>query len=601
MTDQHDQRLREMTFKLMNMAPKAPPFPETPVTTLKPQKTPEVQGIPPRTRTWSGLAVAAAAFGLALLIALPVVLLNRGDTPPANPTTTVPPTTTLIPTPPVATDVTLYFLADYVEDSNVPGPLLVAVHREVEVVSTDSPPQSAFNAMAAAIVELLSGPGDSDAALVPGISTSIPAGTELLGYTVDNTRAQGPGRATLDLSADFEAGGGSFSMMGRLAQLVYTATQFAEIDEVEFQIEGEPVAVFSAEGIVLDGPQTRDDYTGILPLILVESPLPGAVVSSPITIAGISNTFEANLQYRLETRGGSVIASGFTTATCGTGCWGDYAVAFDYGLAERTDGYVVVFESSAEDGRPVNVVRVPVVIEAAEGATGSPTAVFAELPGGAPLDGSTVVASPLMITGRAEGATEISVDGATVPVTDDFFEANVVLTPGRNEIVVGDGVTATVFEVTYVPGGTVEFAFLRRVAADEIAADYAQWLTGEEANRAAVEDGEIAAGESLPNDYYIRNQNPQLRTLPVASDFAVMLPTPAFGSVEVTAVTPAEWLAMFQPDGSPWNAGACDQPDGPVCAEPHFGYFGAGEVGFGYWLTLDADGTVLQVVGQYRP
>lgn len=46
--------------------------------------------------------------------------------------------------------------------------------------------------------------------------------------------------------------------------------------------------------------------------------------------------------------------------------------------------------------------------------------------------------------------------------------------------------------------------------------DLAEMLTGEEANEAAVEDGVIAPGEPVPNDYYIRNENPKLRKLPIA-------------------------------------------------------------------------------------
>lgn len=51
--------------------------------------------------------------------------------------------------------------------------------------------------------------------------------------------------------------------------------------------------------------------------------------------------------------------------------------------------------------------------------------------------------------------------------------------------------------------------------------DLAEFLTGEEANEAAVEDGVIAEGESVPNDYYIRNRNPMLRTLSLASEVSI--------------------------------------------------------------------------------
>jgi len=45
--------------------------------------------------------------------------------------------------------------------------------------------------------------------------------------------------------------------------------------------------------------------------------------------------------------------------------------------------------------------------------------------------------------------------------------------------------------------------------------DLALWFTGEAANEACVEDGGTEC-DPVPNDYWIRNNNPQLRTIPVS-------------------------------------------------------------------------------------
>lgn len=53
----------------------------------------------------------------------------------------------------------------------------------------------------------------------------------------------------------------------------------------------------------------------------------------------------------------------------------------------------------------------------------------------------------------------------------------------------------------------ISFGFIRGfdAAPGVLLFDRAEWLSGEDAQRAAEEEGEISPGEPLPNDYYIRN------------------------------------------------------------------------------------------------
>jgi N-acetylneuraminic acid mutarotase len=52
-------------------------------------------------------------------------------------------------------------------------------------------------------------------------------------------------------------------MQVRLAQVVYTLTQFPTVRRVRFALDGTPVNVFSSEGIVLDHPVGRGDYANL--------------------------------------------------------------------------------------------------------------------------------------------------------------------------------------------------------------------------------------------------------------------------------------------------------------------------------------------------
>jgi hypothetical protein len=604
MRDHLDSQIRELTCKLVHLAPEAPPFPEVSMATL----TPEKQTSSPRPpRRPSAAWAAAAAFVVVLLIGIPLLFL-RGDTEPVAPATTVttiPDTTvTTVPVAVTSFDVTLYYLADYVEASNTPGPHLLAQGMSLSVGSAGE--SGLGDAFLPAFDALLAGPqlDDPDAA---GVSTAIPGETVLRDARLDP--ASGANTVVLDFNRAFESGGGTFSMGARLAQVVYTATQFEGIDAVVFLLEGEPVTVFSSEGIVLDGPQTRADYTDILPLILVDSPAEGATVTSPFDVTGIANTFEANVQYELLIDG-IAVWSGFTTAGCGSGCWGDYTFGAFYDIAEPQTGTLVVFDTSAEDGARQTIVRRSLTL--------TPGEPFDE--GDAPDDlylgagiafssgtgyfpGMVVTDSPLPVEGGTLAAAGVTVNGAAVGLSEfGGFSASVDLVPGENTIPIvtrlGEQMVQDDIVVTYVPGGETNFAFLTQVGTSELTADYAQWLTGDEANQAAFDDGFISSiEEGVPNDYYIRNTNDALRDLPVASDVVVMLISPV--DVAPIAVDIDEWVALFKPDGTPWDYEAGDEP--PTWDEPYFGYYGASSSWTPYWLTLDAEGAVIQIVQQYLP
>lgn len=205
-----------------------------------------------------------------------------------------------------------------------------------------------------ALNDLLSGPNDAEREAF--IGTEIPDGTELLGLNIED------GVATVDLSGEFAESGSSLEETVRLAQVVYTITQFDTVRSVRFRIDGEPVEVFGSHGIALDRPQTRRGYQELLPAILVESPSIGERVDNPVTVSGTANVFEATVSLRILNAGGKEIARTFTTATCGTGCRGDYSVSVSYRVDREQEGIIEVFESSAEDGRPIHVVRIPVTL-----------------------------------------------------------------------------------------------------------------------------------------------------------------------------------------------------------------------------------------------
>lgn len=159
-----------------------------------------------------------------------------------------------------------------------------------------------------------------------------------------------------------------------------------------------------------------------------------------------------------------------------------------------------------------------------------------------------------------------------------------------------DTTTTTVPETTTttepLPEGVREFAYVVAVETSDdgnvvVTADYAQFLTGDEAIQAAIEDGFIVEGEVVPNDYYIVNENPQLREMALDPDAPIVLNACFVDGECVTQVrvTIAQWVALL--DG--------DAPDGLGD-----GFQWYGQAALPYWLILDGE-TIVGIEEQYLP
>ena len=205
----------------------------------------------------------------------------------------------------------------------------------------------------ATVAALLEGPTADEEA--DGLVDAIPDGTELLGLSIED------GVATVDLDGTFDDGGGSASMQGRVAQVVATLTRFDSVEKVAFRLDGEPVDAIGGEGVVVDPPIGRLEIEEQTPQILIESPLPGDTVTSPVRLSGTANVFEANVSIEVKDQTGTVILEAFTTATSGTGTRGTFDTKLNLPTASGTIT-IVTFEASAQDGRPLHVRDVQVTI-----------------------------------------------------------------------------------------------------------------------------------------------------------------------------------------------------------------------------------------------
>jgi germination protein M len=185
----------------------------------------------------------------------------------------------------------------------------------------------------AALDELLKGPTPDEAQA--GLETAIPETAERGGLELaGNTARVGVTPEPVDRPSR--------------AQIVYTLTALPNVERVSFG-DGAPLR--------------RGGFENETPAILVESPLPGETVSSGFEVTGTANTFEATFNYELRDDTERVLAEDFVTATSGSGTRGTFGFKVAYTLEEPTDGKLVVFELSAEDGSRINEHEIPLRLE----------------------------------------------------------------------------------------------------------------------------------------------------------------------------------------------------------------------------------------------
>jgi germination protein M len=271
---------------------------------------------------------------------------SAGGSPAASPA----PSGAASPEPsPATTIVRAYFI---LADGPTGGGGLVPVL--VEVPATKAVARAAMTALLAGHGEPGSYPDSYQS-----ISTAIPTGTTLLGIDIAD------GVATVDLSGEFQAGGGSASMFARLGQVVYTLTQFPTVGSVTLRIDGQPVSLFSSEGIVIDHPLSRADFEDQLPAIFIDGPAWGAAAGNPSRVTGTANVFEAQFRVAIVAGDGTVVADVPVLASCGTGCRGSFDVTIPYRVTKGGWGTVRAYDRSAKDGSVIDVREYPVYLSVA--------------------------------------------------------------------------------------------------------------------------------------------------------------------------------------------------------------------------------------------
>jgi hypothetical protein len=215
--------------------------------------------------------------------------------------------------------------------------------------------EAAANDPTAALNQLVAGP--TQEARDAGYTSAIPAETKVNSVTTSGDTA------TVDLSPEFGSGGGSLSMQMRVAQIVFTLTREPGVKKVVFKMGGEPLEALGGEGLMLDKPQTRDDWESLCPEILVESPVLGDTIESPLVIYGTANVFEALFKLEILNAEGSTVSTARMKATSGTGTRGSWETTQTFELPAGSQAIISALYNSPKDSSRVLVMDVPVLVK----------------------------------------------------------------------------------------------------------------------------------------------------------------------------------------------------------------------------------------------
>ncbi len=191
----------------------------------------------------SGVAAAVAAATVAVAGVAGYFAMNAGDDQPRKPDivqqTQQPNPADTPPVVPTENKATVYWLESSGTSFNL-------VPQGIQVQADINQPSEFLEA---AFNSLLAGPTEGS-----GGSSAIPKETKLLGIKAEGDEVR------VNLSDDFQFGGGSAGMIGRVGQVVYTATALNPNAKVYLELNGEQIEVLGGEGLELEQPLTRENF-----------------------------------------------------------------------------------------------------------------------------------------------------------------------------------------------------------------------------------------------------------------------------------------------------------------------------------------------------
>jgi hypothetical protein len=96
------------------------------------------------------------------------------------------------------------------------------------------------------------------------------------------------------------------------------------------------------------------------PSMIVDTPADGATVTSPVIISGRARVFEAHVSITVYDAAGNVLVDTFTMSAEAAPALAAFSANVPFAVSTLQQGCIRVWEESAQDGSPRNVVQVEV-------------------------------------------------------------------------------------------------------------------------------------------------------------------------------------------------------------------------------------------------
>lgn len=186
----------------------------------------------------------------------------------------------------------------------------------------------------------------------------LPSNTRLLGINIID------GLATVNFSEEvLNSNVGATGEALGIQSIVNTLTEFPQIKEVSFQVEGKVdsrTRDWWGHVGLYEQPFKRNLEKVSDPAIWIIHPAAGQVAGVPLLVKGSANVSEGVVNARLLDSNGKKIAEGSATASRGIHGRGDFEIKLTFTPPGKGSGTLEVYRTSPKDGSPLDTVKVPI-------------------------------------------------------------------------------------------------------------------------------------------------------------------------------------------------------------------------------------------------